>query len=197
VSEEKRTHDEAAILYNVFAGDHMNRREVIDIGARLGWTSKTINLATNGRVHCVDPHFRLRKRVRRFVDNTGFPEDWLLGLTAAQYFQQCESEREQFSGFVIDGNHDYPEPLNDAKGAEAIAANDCIIMFHDLWGGPIQDAVRYLSEQGWSVQIYYTPNGVACCWRGFYGWRPPQHTPDPAIDWSGRQSEIRDMWRAK
>ncbi len=58
------------------------------------------------------------------------------------------------------------------------------MLFHDFRGQPIQDAVLMLMHiEDFRCRIYDTPNGVALLWRGYPEFKPPDHTPDPAIDW--------------
>jgi len=71
--------------------------------------------------------------------------------------------------------------MNAAK----FAADGCVIMLHDLWGKPIRDAADWLVSQGWQRKVYFTPNGVACVWRGLPDFEAPDHVRDPAIDWRG------------
>lgn len=175
------THDEAAILYRVaksVGGDWL------DIGCRFGWTSAHLMDAGAGVV-CLDPELKYQAQFQRFEDNLGGHWRDVLNVehyTSAAYFQRPASIR--FVGFVIDGCHDAPEPLNDAMGCVKLAKPNCVIMFHDFYGQPVQDAVTWLMrEQGFHCRIYWTPNGVACCWReqGVPFFLPPDHVPDPAI----------------
>lgn len=180
------THDEIAILYEVMK--RMHRRTVIEIGSRFGWSAKAINAATAGCVICLDPILQYGKpEFERFRENLGASFGHMIPVpkTSQQFFldRNTESRITRYSGFVIDGNHDTPEPLNDAKGCLSLATEDCVMVFHDGRGKPIQDAVAWLMDQGFSAKFYCTPNGMFVCWRGFAGWTPPVHDADPAIDW--------------
>jgi len=62
------TMDEIAILCAV-AGQV--RGWWVDIGCRLGWTSKHINWMTNAPVSCVDPELHLSVFRDRFQENVG------------------------------------------------------------------------------------------------------------------------------
>ncbi len=178
------THDEATILYNVVVG--MLGSSWLDIGARFGWTAAHI-AAGAGRVVCVDPLLKLQAQSARFEENTKRYWPWILGIehrTAAEYFALPGAHRQKFDGFVIDADHDAPNPLNDAKGCASLAKETAVIMLHDFYGAPIQDAVTWLLDQGWKARIYWTPNGVACCWRGDFGrddFEPPIHHGDASI----------------
>jgi len=206
------TVDECAILCTI-AGSLPLHSEWVDIGCRLGWTAKHINWMTNGIVWCVDPELKQPEFRKRFLENVG-PEwnIWIHACTASRFF---EFDTNKYDGFVIDGCHDSPEPLNDAMGAHAHAKPDCIIMFHDFLGPAIRDGVRWLMDNGWRCRVYWTPNGVACCWRGHdvatlrmndpmplveqaeRGWFPPNHTPDPAMDFAPHKAamvDFQDYW---
>lgn len=179
------THDEAAILYHVAcyrpAGDWL------DIGCRFGWTSAYIAQAS-GFVLCLDPVLKFQAQLSRFEENTERSWPWIMGIehrTAADYFAwqdevlATEGNQHVFDGFVIDADHDAPNPLNDAKGCVTLAKETAVIMLHDFYGAPIQDAVTWLLDQGWKARVYWTPNGVACCWRGDF--EPPVHHGDASI----------------
>lgn len=176
------THDEAAILDNIAleVGG-----EWVDIGSRLGWTAKHINFATNRHVMCVDPEYDNSNFLKRFRENMpSWPLSWIRRSTSGKFFETFPKINPGYlyRGLLIDGNHDSPEPLNDAKGALSIAANGSVIMLHDFWGKPIRDAVNYLLDQGWNCRVYWTPNGVACCWRGLPDFVPPYHVRDPQLE---------------
>lgn len=174
------THDEAAIL--TWCARPFLSQPWGDIGARFGWTSKHINWVTNAPVICVDPHFNVPRLAQRFKQNTGFPTAWMRYCTAEQFLQSFSAPGPYFGGFMIDGDHDSPQPLNDARGALSHLAPTGVIVFHDFWGKPIRDAAQYLIDQGMGCRTYDTPAGMAVCWRGDFA--PPDHVPDPAIDWA-------------
>ncbi len=158
------TDDEVAILHEAASRTPMQARWV-DIGGRTGWTGKHINYGTNAPVECVDPDLHRSEIRRRFQANTGFPMGgWVFGGTAAEYFALCAWH--DVNGFIIDGDHDEPHPLNDALGALQHLAETGVIVFHDFWGRPIRQGVEYLMEQGLKCRVYNTPAGMAVCWRG-------------------------------
>lgn len=179
------THDEAAILYTVafiMGGDWL------DLGCRFGWTSAHI-AAAGGKVTCVDPMLKLQAQQSRFELNM---EPWFEGVLLVSHFtaeQFLHIGREMknagqyshdlYDGFVIDGCHDAPEPLNDAMGCAKLAKPTAVIMLHDFWGQPVRDAVTWLLDNGWKARVYWTPNGVACCWKGEF--EPPVHHGDARI----------------
>ena len=72
-----------------------------------------------------------------------------------------------------------PHPQADAYGAAMHLHDTGVILLHDGFGEPVQEAVRWLQDQGFRTRIYLTPHIVACCWRGDF--TPPTHIPEPAI----------------
>lgn len=175
------THDEAAILYNVAKQVGGNW---VDVGARFGWTGAHL-MAANCRVNLVDPHLAITKRRNRLLENIEtipIGDAWLRPDTFSNAIIPMK-----ISGVVIDGNHDRPEPLNDAITAHGATKDDCVVVLHDYWGEPIQEAVDWLQDAGYNTRIYCTPNGLAVCWRGKF--TPPVHIPDPAIDWQAFMKE--------
>jgi hypothetical protein len=176
------TDDEAAMLFNIakqVGGDW------VDLGARLGWTSRCVLDACAEAVFAVDMAYEDVKFLNRAMDQC--PGIIPVCMSAQKYLSLSLTLR-TFNGFVIDADHDAPQPLLDAQGCHRIANPDAVILMHDFWGRPIQDAVLWLMDNGWRCRIYNTPNGVALMWRGwmpeaFPVFRPPDHVPDPAIDW--------------
>lgn len=181
------THDEAAILYEC------SRRiggRWVDIGSRMMWS--TAHIAAAGVEVCaVDPAYcddRFRERTGILAANPGkirvFP------LASIDFF--AEALIDEVSGVCIDGNHDDPEPLNDARRALGVLADTGVIVLHDFWGQPIRDAARYLMDEGLKCVVYNTPNGMAVCWRGEFV--PPSHVPDPSIDWAAVRFQRAPEW---
>jgi hypothetical protein len=177
------THDEAAILYNVV-------KQVgglwVDVGARFGWT--TAHIAASANVIAVDPELRLAGALSRFESNTKHCWGSIVKLI---WQPEQDWARVKVDGVVIDGNHDDPYPLEDAIKAHGATQDDAVILFHDFWGAPIRRAVRWLIDAGYQSKIYYTPNGVAVCWRGLPDFVPPLHVSDSTIEWAGIQQMIR------
>lgn len=183
------TDDEAAILYTV-------AKQVggtwVDIGARFGWTAAHM-LEAGCHVILVEPEYRAQQKfLNRAADNLAkfrgmeFSawEWWPAMCESREWFRLGALPGEEpklYDGFVIDGNHNDPEPLNDAKGALEHLKPEGVILFHDFIGDPVQNAVTFLMDQGFKAKVYWTPNLVAVCWRGRFV--PPHHVGDPAIDW--------------
>jgi hypothetical protein len=196
-------HDEAAILYEC---SRRVKGTWVDIGSRLGWSYAHIRKA-GCEVIGVDPAYKADPFLDRFEENIKtFGGDYrIYGDTSTAFFEKgiqveeqdgtvasLQAGGKQFDGICIDGNHDAPEPLNDARNALAHLKETGVIILHDFWGQPVRDAVNFLIDAGLKCRIYSTPNGMAVCWRGDF--EAPDHNPDPAINWaevrSGRAPEF-------
>ncbi len=196
------THDEAAILFTVAK---QVGGQWLDLGARFGWTTAHIAEALSTfppgdcGVWAVDRGFQTPEFYKRFRDNTarwkeyaevspGFEE----GVTAQAELLDWKNLETRFHGFVIDADHDAPQPTLDAIGCHKIAYPNSVILMHDFMGRPIQDAVVVLMALGWRCRIYDTPNGVALLWRDV-AFVPPTHRPDPSINWRKMRDDIREQ----
>lgn len=172
------THDEAAILY------HCARRIGgwwADIGAHTGWTAAHLAVA-GAEVMAVDPMYTLPEfRDRAFANCFAVRAETGISYHGAlsRQFWQASDVIAAFDGACIDGDHEPGEPLRDTQNAAAHLAPTGVIMFHDFIGAPVQEAVKWLIEQGFRCRIYLTPHLVACCWRGDF--TPPDHVPDPQL----------------
>ena len=179
--------DEAAILFNVA---NQVKGAWVDIGARFGWTAA--HLATAGcTVTALDPGFRNPAFRERFIGNTHHWYKWFDAIRG-DGIQACiatedEDEQKLWDGFVIDGNHDAPNPANDAwVAANILSKNACVILLHDYVGRPVREAGDWLVSQGFKKRVYFTPNGVGLFWRGLPDFVPPDHIPDPLCEESMR-----------
>ena len=194
------THDEAAILYNC-------ARQVggywLDLGSRLGWTSAHLIVAGCSNVEAVDMEYFRPEFLSRMRENTQTVPSILAVPLKSRYFLDVGRVASYgysipFSGCVIDADHDPPQPLLDAQGALRHMNHDCMILLHDtLTGLAVRDAVRWLIDQGFRCRIYWTPNGVACCWRGLPDFVAPDHVSDPLIDFKAHRrtwDDFKDYW---
>lgn len=175
------THDEAAILFNCARHTSVHRPWV-DIGCHTGWTSKTINWATNSEVVCVDPMLAYREFYKRFDENVFFPSNWQWPGTSDGWFDHLRDgspELCKYAGVCIDGCHEPGQPLRDAQNSAKHLADTGVIMLHDGVGRPVREAVEWLMANGFKARAYFTPHLVFCCWRGDLS--PPDHVPDPLV----------------
>jgi hypothetical protein len=182
------THDEVSILY------HVSKRMIgtwVDIGAHTGWTGAHLAMAGNN-VWAVEPMFGDLDFYRRFIENithVGLEFRVQPWAGRSDEFAAVHGWR-KFTGVVVDGDHGEPNPLWDAQRAYSMEAK--VVLFHDAIGGPVQQAARWLIERGYKMRVYNTPKMVICCWNTKAveeGFRPPDHTPDPSIDWAKVRKE--------
>jgi hypothetical protein len=176
------THDEAAILYNVAnrAPDTWVIGEGggwLDIGANVGWTTAHISEA-GSIVLALDPMFFWPEWVERFRENMrlNIPP---VALISRDYFGNPNLALVRYDGVMIDGDHGWGNPLYDAQQSAAHLKDTGVIVFHDFIGGPVQEAVVWLMDNGFKARVYYTPFMMAVCWRGNF--TPPDHRPDPNL----------------
>jgi len=169
------THDEAAILYNTASSVH---GLWLDIGGLTGWTAA--HLAHAGcQVTSIDPMYGNKEFAERASANlraSGCRNAVHLIPCTSHAFFSCSFSI--YSGVVIDGDHDGDTPCLDAIGASKCSS---IIFLHDTVLQPVQRAVSYLRDLGWSWKQYRTPHGVALFWRPGLSFVPVEHVPDPAL----------------
>jgi hypothetical protein len=178
------SHDEAHILYNTalqFAGQH-----ALEIGCWMGWSSA--HLAAAGvLLDVVDPvlakpdfldslthamaHLGTSHRVNICPHHS---PDAVKALAQAQ--------AKQWSLAFIDGNHNRPGPLLDAKVVHQFIAADALVLFHDLTSPHVSEGLDFLKSNGWHTAIYHTMQVMGVAWRGNV--QPIAHTPDPTIQWA-------------
>lgn len=170
------THDEAAILYQTVR--RWRKGIWIDIGSRFGWTAAHILAGGADMVVAVDPIYRSERMYDRMLSNLEAPEA-VIGTTTLDDGMRYA----RLIGAVIDGNHDWPIPHEDA--AACILHGIDMLIFHDVIGAPVQAAVDLAATMGFGVKLYWTPNIVAVCWRNNPEFVPVDHVGDPGLmnDW--------------
>lgn len=188
------SHDEAAILYHCAKAIYNTPNAGwVDIGCRFGWTTAHIAESYCG-VYAIDQVLKLQVAQTRFEHNMRNYWHTILNISHESATESLarmgELKHDKYAGFCIDGNHDSPEPLNDACGCLKISAPDCCMVFHDFRGRPIRDAVRLLMAEGFKSRVYWTPAMMAVCWRGSFS--PPVHNRDPKVDW-GKVREASEI----
>jgi precorrin-6B methylase 2 len=173
------THDEAAILWNC-AKQFSGMCWWLDIGAATGWTTAHVaGSAPSVCVASVDPAFKCSAVLQRFEDNTlqWSAQRQAVALSSTAFFYQPSMIR--FDGVMIDGGHDWHQPLLDTQHAVEVLRPSGVIILHDFIGGPVQEAVNWLIDKGFKARIYFTPFMLAVCWRGDF--EPPNHVSDPNL----------------
>ena len=185
------THDEAAILYSISKA--WKDRRWADIGSRLGWTARHIIEGGASDVWMVDPEYAASGAFSdRAMDQAGLGIP--VAYTSEEFFTLAMRNAMNFDAAMIDGNHDDPEPTKDAMRARRAGCE--VLVWHDFQGKPVRDAVSHILDvpnEKWLCRVYWTPNGMAVAWRLGCGFDPPDHVPDPNIDWSEIQARYSDF----
>lgn len=178
------TRDEAHVLYNTalkFKG-----QRALEIGCWLGWS--TCHLALGGvRLDVVDPGLAnpiFGARVRGSLQSAKVLDKVQLipGYSPAKVQEVAAQQNRRWPLIFIDGNHEAPGPLQDAQICERVAADDALILFHDLVSPDVFAGWNYFRDRGWNVGIYQTKQIMGVAWRGNV--EPIAHQPDPAVNWT-------------
>lgn len=200
------TGDEAGILYQISRA--WPDKRWVDIGSRFGWTAAHILAGGASDVWMVDPAYRNPVETQLALRQCpfGIPSPY----TSKEFFRKAETGPNPvlLEAAMIDGDHDSPEPTLDAL--RAIAAGCEVLVWHDFKGKPVRDAVGFVlgapiiptidltgylhvAPEIWRARVYWTPNGMAVAWRQGCGFVPPDHVPDPAIDWQAVKASYSDF----
>ncbi|MGY2837893.1 class I SAM-dependent methyltransferase, partial [Thermostichus sp. MS-CIW-41] len=126
--------DEAHILYNTAL--KLQGKNALEIGCWLGWS--TAHLAAGGVIlDAIDPILEnpiAHESVNYSLRLAGVRSNVNLypGYSPGKVEEIAQQEDRRWSLIYIDGNHDSPAPLQDAQVAERYAAEDALILFHNL-----------------------------------------------------------------
>jgi predicted O-methyltransferase YrrM len=172
--------DEAHIVHNAalqFAG-----RPALEIGCLLGWS--TCHLALAGvMLDVVDPILKtpeIRASVEASLSAAGVRQRVnLIAAPSPDAVRELSRPGRRWSLFFIDGDHEGDAPRRDAEAAEQAAADDCMVLFHDLVAPAVAEGLRHFKRRGWNVRVYRTMQVMGVAWRGNV--KPPDHVPDPAL----------------
>ncbi len=176
--------DEAHILYNTarrFPGVG-----ALEIGCWLGWSA--CHLALGGvRLDVIDPLLAepdVYASVRASLSAAGvFGSTTLVpGFSPGRVFELAGLHGRSWNLFFIDGNHDAPAPLADAKAVAAVAPADALVLFHDLVCPAVAEGFAHFRALGWRTMLYQTMQIMGVAWRG--AMEPVAHVPDPAVSWT-------------
>jgi len=176
--------DEAHILYN--SALRFRGLRALEIGCWLGWSAG--HLAAAGvELDVVDPllaepdvhasvlaslrHSALADRVRLMP-----------GSSPGKVLELAGLERRRWSLIFVDGNHERPHPLLDAKATALVAEDDALVLFHDLVSPEVAEGLDFLRANGWNTMLYQTMQIMGVAWRGRV--EPISHIPDPKIAWT-------------
>jgi hypothetical protein len=175
--------DEAHILYN--SALPYRGLPTLEIGCWLGWSAAHLAMA-GVQLDVIDPLLEnpdIYGSVLGSLRAAGVTDRVALipGLSPGKVFELAALRRRPWRLVFIDGNHDHPHPLNDAKAIHLVADNDALVLFHDLASPQVSVGLDYLRHAGWNTVIYQTMQIMGAAWRGAA--KPVEHVPDPAVAW--------------
>lgn len=161
--------------------------EWIEIGAHTGWCTTAIAKNIYGRVTAIEPMLSSADWFRRFEANVilegsaGSIMPW--AGRSDQYFAIWDGGgKRTFDGALIDGDHNEPCPINDAKNVFDRLNERAVVLLHDFRGPAVWDAAKYLVDRGMSFKIYPSVHMVCVCWRGEFN--PPPVFQEGEVDWA-------------
>jgi predicted O-methyltransferase YrrM len=176
--------DEAALLHALarpFAG-----KPALEIGCWRGWS--TAHLLSAGVVlDVIDPILAdeaVREELWTIARGLEAGERATLhGTRSADGIAQAAGQRGQPWSFAfIDGDHEPPSPVLDAVKVASHAADDAMIVFHDLASPYVAAGLDALRDLGWSTLVYQTMQIMGVAWRGAAA--PVAHVPDSRVSWT-------------
>jgi predicted O-methyltransferase YrrM len=180
--------DEAHVVFN--NGLAFRARRALEIGCWKGWSTCHL-LAAGVHLDVIDPvlarpEFRDDVTRAAALVSSDLRIEARLNLRAeaspdAVERLACDGGA-RWSLVFIDGGHDAPAPLHDAMIAARFAADDALILLHDVVCPDVASGLAYLRSQGWQTALYQTAQMIGAAWRG--NARPVPHQPDPRVAWS-------------
>src|SRR5437667_7670619 len=176
--------DETTLLYNLAL--QFRGKPALEVGAWMGWS--TCHLALAGlSLDVIDPVFSTPDNaasVRESLAAAGVLAFVRLHATASPdgVRKLAELHGGQWNFFFIDGDHEGDGPERDARECLRHAAEDAMIVFHDLVSPHIERGLDVFRREGWNVILYQTLQIMGVAWRGDA--RPVTHVPDPAVAWN-------------
>ncbi len=174
--------DEAHLLYHNAAP--FRGRRALQIGGALGWSACHLALA-GALLDVIDPLLarpELHESVRTSLQAAG-----VLGAvhlhagTSPALVEELGRAGRRWSLVLIDGGHEGDAPLRDAQACAEFAADDALILLHDLAAPAVARGLDHLRDRGWQTRIYQTMQILGVAWRGDV--RPVPHQPDPQVFW--------------
>jgi tetratricopeptide (TPR) repeat protein/glycosyltransferase involved in cell wall biosynthesis len=176
--------DEAHLLYQ--SALQFRGQRALEIGCFVGWS--TCHLALAGMtVDAVDPLLsrpELAESVRVSLQAAGVLEcvHLVAGASPQAVEEMAAREGRRWPLIFIDGDHEGDGPLRDAMVAARFAADDALVLFHDLASPVVARGLEYLRVHGWRTLVYQTMQIMGAAWRGRA--RPVDHHPDPKVAWT-------------
>lgn len=175
--------DEVHVLYNTALA--LRGQPALEIGCWLGWSACHLALA-GVDLDVIDPVLEdgnFRGSIEGSLRAAGILErvNLVAGRSPQAVHDLVARRRRPWSLIFIDGNHDAPFPLQDAVASAQCAAEDAVILFHDLVSPDVAHGFDYLREHGWNTLVYQTMQMMGVAWRGRAS--PVAHVPDPGVRW--------------
>src|SRR5829696_5624352 len=176
--------DEATLLHALalpFAG-----KPALEIGCWRGWS--TAHLLSAGVVlDVVDPILAdegPREEIRAIARGLGAADRAALhGARSPEGIVEAAERRgEPWSFIFIDGDHEAPGPFLDAVAVAPCAADDAMIVFHDLASPHVAAGLDALRDLGWATRVFQTMQIMGVAWRGTAA--PVSHHPDGRVSWT-------------
>ena len=171
------------ILYNTAL--QFRRRPTLEIGCSRGWSTCHLTLA-GVELDVVAPVLQGQDHFESVVNS--LTEACVMGTvnlvggsSPEMVSELAVKHSRKWSLFFIDDDHRSPLPLQDAMACEKYAADDVLILFHDLVCPDVAAGLAYLAERGWRTMIYQTMQIMGVAWRGNV--QPIEHRPDAGIVW--------------
>src|SRR5215207_9104 len=176
--------DEATLLHALalpFAG-----KPGLEIGCWRGWSTAHL-LAAGVVLDVVDPILAdegPREEIRAIARGLGAADrTTLLGAPSpGGVVQAAERRGEPWSFIFIDGDHEAPGPFLDAVAVAPYAADDAMIVFHDLASPHVAAGLDALRDLGWATRVFQTMQIMGVAWRGAAA--PVSHHPDGRVAWT-------------
>lgn len=163
--------------------DQFTGGEWLEIGAHTGWCTDILTRDA-GRITSIEPMFSLREWFKRFAVNVdlGCAKVMPWAGRSDQYFEVWDGAGGRtFDGVLIDGDHNHPCPLNDAKNSFDRLNGRAVVLLHDFRGPAVWDAAKYLVDRGMKFKVYPSVHMVCVCWRGEFD--PPPTFQEGETDW--------------
>lgn len=176
--------DEAAILYN--SALKFQGRACLEIGCWRGWSAVHLALGA-GSLHVIDPILdnpEFATSIRASCEAAGVLDriSFHSGFSPAAIDELSAALNLRWSLIFIDADHEGDAPRLDAEAAMRHAADDAMILFHDLASPYVAAGLDALRNAGWRTMVYQTMQIMGVAWRGDV--EPVRHIPDPKVFWT-------------
>jgi predicted O-methyltransferase YrrM len=150
---------ESEILYQVAKA---NPGFWCEIGSHVGWGAAVIMSAGCSLVAVdeeFDPEGPVYARFTQNLERAGYDKKIVAINKSSEDFFKLGPRK--FDGYLIDGCHNEPVPLEDAKSAAERLTDKGVIIMHDTREQSVKDALDWLRRNGFSVTDNETINGIA------------------------------------